>query len=236
MENNSVLNSMLEEFDGCEGGDPGSPESPSIWLFGIEPGWSRLEQKHDGVVQNADKEGYTIDLQRKWPFNRNAFKLFTAMNGRQVSQYIDYAVEHQPFVVGRSQGYFKGNLYPYACNNVGVWPDDAARETGFTSKAEYKDWCKKHRFHSIYGWVNKYRPKLFIGVGSTFSNDFSSAVYGRHIELDKYEFEVNGALKKIYFACSDGKKLVVIPHLSRGLHENVSLQTAGEFIAKFIAQ
>jgi hypothetical protein len=228
--NSAILESLLEEFDGCEGDDPGTPDAPSIWLFGIEPGYSIADRSNTSVPINPVQEGYTVEIQRKWPYNRNAFKLLAAMKGYPVSQYLDFANLHQPFVVG-SKGYFKGNLYPYACNNVNEWPEDAVLETGLKNKAEYQKWCRANRWPSISKWVDKYCPQVFIGVGNSYRNDFALSVFGFEVELDLHEFTINGNKKKIYHKSIKDKRMVVIPHLSRGLHENASLQYAGKFIA-----
>ena len=231
--NSAILDSMLEEFDGCEGDDPGTPSSPSVWLFGIEPGYSIADKNTASTPLNPVQEGYSIEIQRKWPYNRNAFKLLAAMKGYEVSQYLEFANLYQPFVVG-SKGYCKGNLYPYACNNVNEWPEDAVAETGITNKKQYQEWCRDHRWPEISKWVDKYRPQVFIGVGNSCKNDFALSVFGMEVELDLHEFTINGNKKKIYHKSIDYKRLVVIPHLSRGLHENASLQYAGGFISSLI--
>lgn len=226
----AILASMLEEFDGFDGGDPGSPSDPSIWLLGIEPGYSiQDELLADSNVQPVN-DGYSIERQLTWRFNQNAFKLLAAIEGNPVSDYKAFAQQRRPFEAG-SKGYFKGNLYPYACTNVEVWPQVAADETGFRSKSEYQEWCRHHRWRAIAGWVNKYCPKLIVAAGNSFRNDFSAAVFGEIVELKLHGMSVNGVRKNIYYRVSDGKRLVVIPHLSRGLHENEALQKAGEFIA-----
>jgi hypothetical protein len=233
MKNRAILESMLEEFDGCEGDDPGTTESPSIWLFGIEPGRSISDQNNASTVTSRINDGYRIDIQRKWPYNRNAFKLLAAIKGYSVSQYLEFANLYQPFVVG-GKGYFKGNLFPYACKKVGDWPDDAIIETGLKDKSEYQEWCRVNRWPIISKWVDQYRPLVFIGVGNSCRNDFALSVFGREVELNLHEFMINRNVKRIYYKFADGRRLVVIPHLSRGLHENASLQYAGEFIADLI--
>lgn len=231
MINEDVAKEMLEKFDGYDSGDPGCPESPSVWLFGIEPGWSKADQ-----VQRVDAEmpkDYSLSTQLPWPYNKSAFKLLAAMNGYTVDKYLEFAKITQPFTAG-CRGYFKANLYPYACNNVGEWHEYAAKETGFVDKATYLQWCQENRLPEIKKWVDKCRPKLFIGVGNTNRDEFSLAVFGRAVNFDVYQFAVNNHGKKIYSANVDGIKLVVIPHLSgskNGLNSDESLQKAGEFIA-----
>lgn len=233
---NPNLISMLDKFDGCEGGDPGNEASPSIWLFGIEPGWSVYDQENVEPKNDPMDDGYSVQTQLQWPFNRNAFKLLAAISGVSASQYREFANKHQPFVQG-STGYFKGNLYPYACNKVTTWPDDAREETGFASKAQYQEWCAAHRWPAIKSWVDEHKPKLFIGVGNTFRNQFSLSVFGQSVEFECRDISVNGYSKKIYFGESDGRKLVVIPHLSNGsnsLNSDEAIEKAGALISSFL--
>lgn len=242
MINEDTAKSMLEEFVGCDSDNPGNPERPAVWLFGIEHGEIGTIANSSPSIEPVDCYSIKTQLGFRSPFNRNAFKLLAAMNGYQVAQFRKFAEEHQPFVRrGRSENikgngnlYFKGNLYPYACKKVKIWPEDAIRETGISDKNKYQQWCLRHRFPVIKQWVDKYQPKIFIGVGITCRDEFSSAVFGRVVNFELHQFSVNKHGKKIYFASVDGIKLVVIPHLSGsqyGLNSDESLQEAGEFIA-----
>lgn len=237
MSNNDVLNSMLEKYDGCEGDDPGNPSAPSIWLFGIEPGHSRFDQEQEAAKHVSVNDGYSIKKQLSWSFNRNAFKLLAVIHGYSVNEYRQFAEKHQPFVTGGT-GYFKGNLYPFACHNVNVWPEDATKETGLASKNDYQNWCQKFRWPAIYKWVNEHQPKLFIGVGNSFREEFELAVYGRNVEMENRNFSINGYSKNIFTANIDGRKLVVIPHLSggrNGLNSHKAIEQAGEIIKELMS-
>lgn len=69
-------------FDHCDGGDPGTPKSPSIWLFGLEPGWSKTDAKAEQLTTDCKEDlDYSVETQLGWPFNRNAFKLLAALDG-----------------------------------------------------------------------------------------------------------------------------------------------------------
>jgi hypothetical protein len=227
---------LLQEFDGCAGGDPGSPTKRSIWLFGIEFGFPVNYQELAGKHTTGD-DSYSISIQQQFPYNRNAFKLLAVAHGFQLDEYIAFTNQYQPFVKD-GKGFFLGNLYPYPCRNVKDWPDYAVKETGFQNKKEYQDWCGQHRLPTIKEWVDKYLPTIFIGVGNTWRMDFSMAVFGKPVNLEKVEWKSEtGQTKRLYHAREGKLKLVVIPHLSNGsngLNSDASLEWAGSFIREML--
>ena len=141
----------------ADGGDPGSPEKPSVWLFGVEPGWSledaRGAEPTGGQVVPRD-DRYSVEQQLDWPFNRNAFKLLSALDGGESSSYREFARRVRPFEKGY-QGYFKGNLFPLALNSIRTWHADAQRHTGFETKNQYQEWVRSVRFPIVASWMAK---------------------------------------------------------------------------------
>ncbi|WP_295244652.1 hypothetical protein [uncultured Brevundimonas sp.] len=118
----------------CEGGDPGTPEHPSIWVLGIEPGWSLADNasvESDDDARSQALEQYDVKLQLGWPYNRNAFKLLAALAGVPVEHYVQFAERMCPFERG-SKGYFKANLFPEPFNKVGEWDDNAVKKNGLS--------------------------------------------------------------------------------------------------------
>jgi hypothetical protein len=220
-----------DPLEGGDGGDVGSLLSPAIWLFGIEHG-DAVNTKQEPEVERGARD-YSIDKQLTYPFNRNAFKLFAAIHGEPVERYEQFARLHQPWVPG-SKGYFKGNLYPYPCRNLNTWSEQAIQDTGFERKQDLVKWCNEYRLPAIADTVRRYRPRLFIGVGSKMVREFSLAYFGADLPLETYQFAVNGHAKKIRFATHNGGRLVVVPHLSsgrNGLNSDESIRIAGSFIA-----
>src|ERR1035437_7437490 len=229
MINEKIAKAMLEEFDGCDCDDPGSPASPSVWLFGIE--WGNPKKKENKIVVKPEDDGYSIKTQLTYQYNQKAFKLLAAMNGYDVSEYREFAQKHQPFVNG-SGGYFKGNLYPYACNKVDEWPEDVKIEIGISDKEQYRQWCREFRLPVVKQWVDKYQPKLFIGVGITCRDEFSSAVFGKGVNFNKEMITDKKIDRPIFHFSDESRKLVVVPHFSGryGLRSDILLQEAGKFI------
>ena len=225
----------LAKFVGCDSDEvaAGNSASPSVWLFGIEHG--TYNSKHESSIEATEDDRYSVPMQLRWPYNQRAFKLLAAMNGYGTEEFLQFAEEHQPFVKGRT-GYFKGNLYPFACHDVGSWPEDAARETGTTDKGEYQHWCQEHRLPAIKNWVDEYQPNIFIGVGISCRADFSRAVFGETVEFNEKVITVNSHNKRVFYFTRGWRKLVVIPHFSGpyGLNSDESLQKAGEFIGEMM--
>jgi hypothetical protein len=221
----------IDPLEGGDGGDPGSPDQPSTWLVGIEHGDAKNLPQEPEVERSL--RDYSIDKQLTYPYNVKAFKLLAAIHGEPVEQYEAFARRHLPFVRGH-KGYFKGNIYPYPANSVDDWSAMAIAETGFATKAEYVAWCDTHRIPAITQAVRLYRPRLFIGVGTTFVGAFSRAFFGAEIALREHHFIEDGRLRRIYFAKHDGQVFVVIPHLNFRAHclnTDSAIQTAGSFIA-----
>ena len=140
-------------------------------------------------------------------------KLFAVIHGEPIERHEQFARLHQPWVPG-AKGYFKGNLYPYPCRNLGTWSEQAIKETGFERKEDFVKWCNEHRLPAIAGAVRQYRPKLFIGAGSNMANEFSLAYFGASLPLETYQFSINGHTKKIRYATYNSGRLVVLPHMA----------------------
>lgn len=203
--------------ESCDGGDLGSSTNPSIWLMGIEPGWSLADQAKeangDGMSLEALAE-YSVELQLGWPFNVGAFKLLAALDGKSPQNYLAFACEKRPFERG-SLGYFKGNLFPEAFYNIPSWGDEAVRTTGFSSKAEYQVWMREVRFPILTTWIEKCRPKLIIGLGLTHVADFLTMVQCLE-KPDEHSFEVNEHKKRMFTTRSGLVPLAILPHLTGG--------------------
>ncbi|MGQ2922606.1 MAG: hypothetical protein ACT6SF_13300 [Hydrogenophaga sp.] len=217
----------------CDGGDIGSIGSPSIWLMGVEPGWSLKDQvrEKEGTVEPRDiDESYSVDLQLGWPFNRTAFKLLHAIEGGDPQDYVAFAKHARPFERG-SKGYFKANLFPVPFNNLDAWDEESMRYTGFESKAAYQTWVREVRFPVLLSKLELHRPKMLIATGLSHLQDFlhvTKAQQGKDIT-----FNVNGHGKRLHVATGGLVPLVVLPHLSggtNGLNSNEAVSQAAQVI------
>ncbi len=234
----SFAEEALSKFAGCDSDEvaAGNPTTPSIWVLGIEHGTYNSRHEDVSGVEPED-DSYSIEMQLRWPYNNKAFKLLASMHGYTVDRFLEFAATHQPFVKGRA-GFFKGNLYPFACHDVSSWPERAVTATGTTDKGEYRRWCQEYRLPTIKKWIDEYQPKIVIGVGIGCRSDFSQAVFGKEAELREKILDINGHQKRLFYFTQGWRKLVVIPHFSGayGLNSNASLQEAGEFIKEISQQ
>jgi len=223
----------------CEGGDAGTPDNPSIWVVGIEPGWTIADAVADAKADpelDAERERYSIELQLQWPYNVKAFKLLAGIAGRSTKDHKAFAEEARPFEKG-SVGYFKANLFPEPFNNVGEWDAEATELTGFGSKPEYQDWLRDARFAVLREMIAKHRPKLLIGTGLTHLHDFMN-ITGTTQESEAIRFEVNGHSKRMHISTSGVVPMAVVPHFtggSHGLNSEESVRIAADKIRQALA-
>lgn len=221
-------------LDTCDGGDPGTPGAPSTWLLGIEPGWSLADAKTNPVEDAqfaSELKAYPVELQLKWSFNRNAFKLLSALGGGSPEDYRQFAMAARPFERG-STGYLKANLFPEPCNNVGEWDEISATNTGFATKDAYRAWLREKRFLVLTRRIADCRPRLVIGCGLGNLEDFL-AITGTTERPPARIIEVNGHAKRIHVATSGTVPVAVIPHLSggpHGLNSNAAIALAAAHI------
>jgi hypothetical protein len=167
-------------YSGCDGGDIGCPESPSIWVCGIEWGVGGSKEWLEKELESNTKVpplGYNNPEESlDCIFNRQTMKLLCAIDGGNADEYKSFAAKKKPFVKSES-GYFKMNLYPLSFKNTdhNLWEDYAPELTGFNSKNDYIQWCKENRFPFFSEITKKYKPKLIICFGKSYKEDFENA-------------------------------------------------------------
>ena len=221
-------------YAGCDGGDIGSPHSPSVWICGIEwggsrdPAWLMKHMRED--VQTPPKGYESWEENISYIFNWQVMKLLAAMRGYPVSQYKQFAEDEKPFVRD-AVGYFKMNLYPIPFRNTSLkhWHVDFTGITGFSSKNDYIAWNKEKRFPQISTWVQACLPKLVICLGITYREEFASA-----FSVNKWQEETIDEKQLRWATNEQGTLVVVVPFMvnRHGLVRNLSIQKFGERIGR----
>ncbi|WP_182342494.1 hypothetical protein [Comamonas koreensis] len=235
---NPIFETWAKSYSGCDGGDIGSPERRAIWLCGIEWGGSRTAEDLQAEMQRDEshpREGYDhASHNLAYIFNRQALKILSAIDGINVSGYRDFCSRAKPFTQG-SSGYFKLNLYPVAFKDTSQsrWHEQYAAVTGFSSKQEYIDWCKIHRFGQMRKWASTARPKLILCLGKQYRADFKLAF---HEESATFNHEFIDGRDLWWSLNAEGTLVVIIPFMvnSHGLTRNDSIQVFGDRIARLM--
>lgn len=205
--------------------------------MGVEPGWSIADQLRDlegAASLGTVDESYSVELQLGWPFNRNAFKLLSALEGGAPEDYVAFARRQRPFEKG-SHGYFKANLFPVPLHKLGTWDEEAIQDTGFETKSEYQAWLREVRFPLVTAHLEEHRPKLLIATGIAHLDDFMDV--SKASRAERHTFSVNGHEKRIYVATDGVVPMAVLPHLTggpNGLNSNAAIAQAALLIRRFL--
>lgn len=225
-------------FSGCDGGDLGTAENPSIWICGIEWGGGHTAE---GLVSSMSEDlttpprGYeSWEENLTYIFNWQVMKLLSVINGGAFSEYKMFAQTIKPFVNGES-GYFKMNLYPIGFKDTSQarWHEKFSEITGFKDKSDYLAWCSKFRLPKIREWTERAKPKLILCLGKTYLDDFKVAFHDAGKEL--YHEVIDG--RDLYWDFNDqGSLVAVIPFMVNryGLVKNVSIQKFGNRISELL--
>jgi hypothetical protein len=228
------------EFSGCDGGDIGSKENKAVWICGIEWGGGHTPKsllEHMSQDLSTPPKGYESWKENlSYIFNWQIIKLLSAINDGKVEDYKKFAEKERPFVKN-SKGYFKMNLYPIGFKNTNNnrWKKEFSEITGFSSKEDYKNWCKEKRIPKLKEWALQYEPKLIICLGKTYLEDFKNAFLDNNSKIHKKTIED----KELFWAFNEANTLVVIlPFMVNryGLNKNTTIQKFGEEIKKILTK
>lgn len=219
-------------YSGCDGGDIGSPASPSTWVCGIEWGgdyisYNWLKEELETQDDCDHFGGYDTGKENTdYPYNRNTMKLLAAIDGLQVSDYKKFAIDIKPFVKGQ-KGYFKMNLFPLPFKNTSgerwkIWIHEL---TGLSTKHEYVEWCRSNRFIFFRESLKKHKPKLVVCFGKSYKDDFFNAFCGEGAKVTNEK--IGG--RDLYWSRCENTFVTVCPFpTSRyGLNSNKLLQDFG---------
>nr|WP_315059309.1 hypothetical protein [uncultured Campylobacter sp.] len=225
-------------FSGCDGGDIGSAQSPSIWLCGLEWGGGfKPEELADEFKDDVSEPsvGYkSHERNLAYQYNIKAIKLLCALNG--ASDHVKFNETVKPFTQG-AKGYFKLNLYPLAFKNTShsLWSEGFAKATGIENKSEYIRWIEQNRFPKLRAWAKERKPRLIICVGISYKNEFIAAFGGEGAQVKE---AIAGGKKFYYFENEDGTTVAITYFLGNpyGLNSDAAIKATGEKIAQILAQ
>ena len=152
-------------------------------------------------------------------------KLIAAILGNPVSEY-NLVAQVTPFPFHRNSDFFKLNLFPIAFQRVDaqLWTGKYEAATGLSTREEYLEWCRRKRFPVMRSWVEHGQPKLIVGVGSSYKDDFRRAFGFEGTETKEI---MEG--KELAWMSKDRTVLAVIPFLGKfQLASDKQLQAFGQ--------
>ncbi|MDR6183676.1 hypothetical protein QE368_002518 [Asaia bogorensis NBRC 16594] len=227
---NNAISELVQNHAFGGPGNPGSADARALWLCGIEYG-----ESPDQRGSAEEIEDYSVAMQwRNWTYNRNAFKLISAIEGQPVESAQAYA-EKQKIFESKTAPYFQTNLFPVECHSLETWSEQAQARSGYTDKNAYIAAVRASCFALMHQQILSHKPRLFIGVGITHLDDFCRVVLGASATPEKRDFTVNGHNKTVYLQAGE-IPFAVVPHLSspNGLNSNEALQRAGDLIREIL--
>lgn len=235
---NELFAKWAVDLSGCDGGDIGTPENPSVWWCGIEWGGGFSEKSVD-ELQNVFKEEVNIDGYENFEknfayiFNWNALKLLSVIEGYKLEDYKIFGQDKRPFVKNE-KGYFKMNLYPVSFKNTShhFWTETFSNATGLATKSEYLDWIRGNRFRTLREITKKHCPKLIVCTGITFKDDFVTCFAD---DMIPNEEKIDN--KSLFWVVNkNGTLVVIIPFMVNryGLIRNASITKFGQRVSELL--
>lgn len=212
----SEIKQWLADFSGCNGGNIGSKDNPSIWVCGLEynEDWSADDLQYNIYQEKWENTPNFGMAELQWNNHHYPiYKLLDFIAGSDDYQtYQAFAENKQIFVQDSKSPYYKMNLYP-----IGFPKHDDAWKTQYNdilelnSRDEYIGACKQHRFPAMKQWVQDYAPKMIICLGRTSKAYFDMAFGDNDDEF--FEFQLDGQGIS-YKKNNNGTIIVVLPFLT----------------------
>jgi hypothetical protein len=245
----SDISSSFKEWacslSGCDGGNPDA----QTWVCGIEWGGGGKDDgpyyknqlpeeiKKGRVSLSHDQYGWADSI--RYPYGRSVAKLYASITDHKVEEY-------RTLVADKWNGseLFTLNLYPIAFNSTDstLWSKCGLdKTTVFGEKHLFQMWCILNRFPEYAKLRREKRPKLIIGTGVGYLQDFFLCFGGDKNDSERITFgDIKPTLatsrpnpRRYYWVKLNGETLlVVIPFFtgSYGLNSNFLLQEMGERI------
>ena len=221
-------------YAGVCGGNPKS----RYWFCGIE--WGGTDSSLDDLEPITEILPYkNTEEAQESPVNLSIAKIMCAIeeNNRDPKEF-----RNSSDFCGKNM--FKMNLYPlsFPTSEDKCWKERHHLYTGFPTKKLYRDWCQTFRFPIFKEWLKAGDPKIVLGFGKNWANNFVLAFIGDAQSSNKYLVEEKEeglpsgkSVKIIKLAPGNANNidsLILTPFLGRGLMADPDLKCLGEIIGK----
>lgn len=204
------------------GYDGGNLKAP-LWVSGIEWGGGvKADELTQDIVKGPLSEPNSVEKIESrekylnYPFDRIWLKVLSKSLGYEVGDYKKMVIQDIG-ALSSSGPVMKFNLYPISFKNTSYehWNKELFKITGFPTKELYMAWVQNYRFKFFNELVGKYRPKVILCSGITFSRDFLLAFGGVESlfaePLDRVNLSDKKELHIYQSAISDETKIFIVP-------------------------
>jgi len=233
-------------LSGCDGGNIDA----ETWFCGIEWGGGSDEKDkyYEEFLINEISKGkakieeniYSWNHHNNYTYGRSLAKLYAAITGQKVENYIELTNQW------KGKEIFRLNLYPiaFASTKPTLWHNYGLDKiTGFDEKNLFQTWCFMNRFPFIAELRKKHKPKLIVCTGITYLLDFFVCFGGnqKNSSLIKQDDIIpispgnkNYPRRYYWVQLDEYSTLIVTPFFSGryGLNSNYLLQEMGNRIRK----
>ena len=220
--NKLFFDKLKDGFWGIDGGNINS----DLWISGLEWGGENSSQLRTGNRDFIDLNGMSVPCkinfdmksEGKSPFDQKTTKIilaskdeFTGINLKMVKDYI-----HNEFYSPNGD-FFKLNLFPLNCKNIGLWTESQIEATGCSMKYQYFSYSIEYRFPFLRKLVIQYNPKIIVCYGSGYMKEFMLAFWGEVFsDFDQEEIALKRS-KMLILRRKDYPILVITPFPGRNL-------------------
>ena len=219
MNDGDKIRDYLASYRGIDGGNPNAP----VWICGIEHG-GKSDKGVPDLSAESNPGSWTEQFKQKfkdfstWPYHQKVAKLMVALRrnhpGSDQHDSVDgwrkYLAEELYVLEGET---FKLNLFPLASprDNDDKWFDDYGARIGMTIKDEYRELCRGARFDFLRRLREHHRPRLVLGTGRMYRNDFANAFGFSGTRPEQMDIRFGNASRECFVYRDEDGTLVVCP-------------------------
>jgi hypothetical protein len=235
----NAINEYFASFAGCDGGNLGA----DVWVCGIEHG-GEFDPLKEGIEPDLEPSSWTEEYKQQhpkyttWQYNQKVAKLMVALrhirnNEAPVappSEWCSYIKDELYTSDGES---FKLNLFPFSApsTNDPNWKD---AYPGLGDRANYRKLCQEQRFPFFVRKRKEQRPKVIVGTGITYVDDFSQAFGFPSESRTEFQIQYRDTHRDCFKFSDSGSTLIVCPFFGGryGVNSNGLLMDLARHVAK----
>ena len=221
MNDREKVRNYMASYRGIDGGNPNAP----VWICGIEHG-GKSDRGIPDISPEARPGSWTEEFKKEfpdfssWPYHQKVAKLMVALRRSKpgadphgsVDGWRQYLAEELYVLEGET---FKLNLFPLASprDNDDKWFEDYGARIGMTIKDDYRALCRGARFDFLRGLREHHRPRLVLGTGRTYREDFAAAFGFAGRSCEQMDVRFGSARRECFVYRDEDGTLVVCPFL-----------------------